>query len=357
VQRIKDMPVLFSCDTGCDIGFDIFAAVFYMVSRYEEYLPFTPDSHGRFKASESLAYQHNFLQHPVVNTWIEYFKKMLLEKFPSLQFRQPVFNAIVTYDIDIAYSFKGRNIFRFAGATAKDLITLKIKNGFNRMLSTFSKKDRWDVYDFLENIISENELESIFFFLVGDYSRFDKNIRYDHPLMTELIQRVSQFSEIGIHPSYRSSVVPEKFIIEKNRLEKIANKKINKSRQHYLKFKLPDTFNQLLEAGITEDYSMGFADMPGFRAGTCTPFYFYDLENEKATGLKIFPVTCMDGNFLYYTKSTPQESAEIIGALINEVKKVNGTFISIWHNNTVSDDGIFREWKWVHNGMIKKLIG
>ena len=352
---IDDVPVLFA-DASCDVGFDIFAAVFYMVSRYEEYLPFAPDKHGRFKASDSLAYQNNFLQYPIVDIWIKYFKNKLAEKFPSLKFRSSTFNPIFTYDIDIAYAFKGRNIYRQTGAIVKDILKLKFKNIFNRLSLLSAKKDPWDVYDFLKETIVRNNLNSIFFFLLGDYSTHDKNISYDHPLMTELIRKVSAFSDIGLHPSYKSSTTPGKMLTEKIRLEIISNKQITKSRQHYLKFNLPDTYNQLAAAGIMKDYSMGFAEMPGFRAGTCKPFYFYDLRNERSTLFKVFPITCMEASFLYYSKRKPAESLDIILALINEVKKVDGTFISIWHNNTVSDDSVFKEWKWVHDEMIKRVL-
>ncbi len=355
VEKKHGLPILFPNDASCDIGFDIFAAVFYMVTRYEEYLPFTPDKHGRFKAQDSLAYQNNFLQYPVVNIWIKHFKNILTERFPSLQFRSSTFKAIVTYDIDIAYAFKGRNVFRLIGATVKDVFKGKLRNISNRVNSLITKKDPWDIYDSLKETIEKNELNSIFFFLSGDYSRHDKNIHFDHYLMAELIKKISAFSDIGIHPSYYSSIATDKILIEKTRLEKISNKKINKSRQHYLRFNLPDTYNQLSAAGITEDYSMGFADMPGFRAGTCTPFYFYDLKNERLTELKIFPITCMDANFLYYSKLKGSESLEDILALINEVKNVNGLFISIWHNNTLSDAGIYKGWKSIHDEMVKRI--
>lgn len=352
VEKKYETSVLFPNDAPCDIGFDIFAAVFYMVSRYEEYLPFVPDEHGRFKAEDSLAFQKNFLQYPVVNIWIKHFKNILLKKLPTLQFRYSSFKAIVTYDIDIAYAFKGRSFLRMAGATAKDVLILKFKNIISRINS---RNDPWDTYSYLEDIIVKNDLHSLFFFLLGDHSRYDKNIKYDHPLMQRLVKNISAFSDIGIHPSYKSSVIPKKISIEKSRLEKLANKPITKSRQHYLRFILPDTYNQLLEGGITEDYSMGFTGMPGFRAGTCTPFYFYDLKNEMATGLKIFPVAFMEGTFIYYQKLKPRQSLEIIVSLINEVDKAEGTFISIWHNDTVSDHGIYKGWKWVHDEMIKKI--
>jgi hypothetical protein len=356
VEKKYETTVLFSNNASCDIGFDIFAAVFYMVSRYEEYLPFIPDKHGRFKAADSLAFQNNFLPYPVVNIWIKYFKHSLLKKYPSLQIQSTIFKALITYDIDVAYAFTGRNMFRSAGATVNDIVRLKFKNIFKRISVLFNGEDPWDVYDFLKATITKNNLSSIFFFLLGDYSRHDKNINFNHRKMTELVNKVSEFSDIGIHPSYKSSVHPEKILIEKARLEKIAGKQITKSRQHYLKFNLPGTYNQLLAAGIAEDFSMGFADTPGFRAGTCTPFYFYDLENESSTGLKIFPMTCMEAGFLYYSKLNPNESLGVILALINEVKKVEGLFICIWHNNTVSDDRIYKNWKWVHNEMIKGIL-
>lgn len=353
IKKNNNAPLLFATDSTCDLGFDIFAAVFYMVSRYEEYLPFTPDEHGRFRAADSLASRDNFLQYPVVNLWIKYFKNKLAEKFSSLQFKDSSFEAIITYDIDIAYAYRGRSIFRLMGATTKDLLKLKPINILGRFASVITKKDPWDVYDSLKDTLSKNNLNSIFFFLLGDYSRHDKNISYDHPLMSKLVKKISQFSDIGIHPSYRSSEIPGKIVIEKQRLEKLSNKKINKSRQHYLKFTLPDTYNQLLKAGITEDYSMGFADLPGFRAGTCSSFYFYDLENEQATNLKVFPVTFMEGTFIDYMKISPSLALANIFNLIEQVKNVNGTFISIWHNNTVSK--AYKPWKDVHDKMIEKL--
>jgi hypothetical protein len=121
-----------------------------------------------------------------------------------------------------------------------------------------------------------------------------------------------------------------------------------------LKFILPDTFNSLLAAGITEDYSMGFADMAGFRAGTCKPFYFYDLKNEKQNGLKIFPITFMESTL--QISLHPNESFEKIVSLLEEVKNVGGTFISLWHNHTISDTDEYKEWKNVHEKMVQKLV-
>ncbi|HEY5462665.1 MAG TPA: polysaccharide deacetylase family protein [Hanamia sp.] len=352
----KDHTKFLFPNKDCDLGFDIFSAIFYMVSRYEEYLPFTPDEFGRYKAEDSLAFQNDFLHIPIVNTWINIFKNELLKKLPDLKMRSPAFNAIVTYDIDVAYKYRGRNLVRTLGSALKDLAAFKINDIITRNKTLLKiKKDPWDVYDALKEIILQNKLQSVFFFLLADKTEHDRNLNYKNPLMKKLINEIETFSEIGIHPSFNSSTFPEKILIEKERLENLSGKKITKSRQHYLKFVLPDTYNSLLSSGITEDYSMGFPGKPGFRAGTSKPFYFYDLKNEKATNLKIFPVTCMDATFIYYTKKSPEKSLMEILHLLKEIKKVEGTFICIFHNEHLGEGDESKKWKSVHDKMIMQI--
>ncbi len=324
-----------------------------MVSRYEEYLHFDGDKFGRFKAADTLAFQNNFLQKPVVNIWIGIFKKALENKFDNLELKSTVFKAIVTYDIDIAYKYKGRSFGRTFGSALKDILGIRVQD-FKERIQTLlqSKKDPWDVYDELQKIVDQNKLSSVFFFLLADKSEHDRNLNYKNPVMKRLVNQIESFSEIGIHPSFHTSSFPEKILTEKRRLEMLSGKKIIMSRQHYLKFKFPDTFNALLQSGITEDYSMGFPEVPGFRAGTCKPFYFYDLKNEKATSLKIFPVTCMDATFIYYLEKNPEKSLMEILNLLKEVKNVNGTFIPIFHNDIIGGNP---KWNSVHDKMIRQI--
>jgi hypothetical protein len=359
-QKIKvvekyQTKILFPNDED-DLGFDIFSAVFYMVSRYEEYLPFIPDKFGRFKAADSLAFQNNFLQKPIVNIWINILKNVLQEKFPSLKTKSSEFNAILTYDIDVAYKYRGRSPGRIIGASLKDLSTFKIKNIIDRKKTLLKiQKDPWDVYDNLKETIIKNSLEAVFFFLVADKTKHDRNLSYKNSLMKSLIQKIESFSKIGIHPSFTTSDFPEKISTEKERLENLSGEKIIKSRQHYLKFKLPDTYNSLLSAGIKEDYSMGFPEVSGFRAGTCKPFYVYDLKNEKITDLKILPVTCMDATFIYYSKKSPEKSLLEILNLLKETKKVEGTFIPIFHNEYLGKNRDNKKWRMVHDKTIMQI--
>lgn len=349
----KHQTKVFFANEDDDLGFDIFSAVFYMVSRYEEYLPFAPDEFGRFRASNSLAFQNHFLQKPVVDIWINSFRDLLMEKFPSLKIKPPEFDAVFTYDIDVAYKFKGRNPGRVIGGSLKDLAKFKFRNIINRTSTLLKRqKDPWDVYDGLKESIFKNKLNSIFFFLLADKTKHDRNLDYKSPMMKSLIAEITTYSGTGIHPSFYSSDFPEKISVEKARLEDLSGEKIIKSRQHFLRFYLPETYNALLAAGVTEDYSMGFPVASGFRAGTCKPFYFYDLKNEKMTELKIFPVTCMDATFVYYSKKSPEKALVEILGLMKEIKKVGGIFIPIFHNDHLGDN---QKWQMVHDKIIMQV--
>ncbi|HEY5392560.1 MAG TPA: polysaccharide deacetylase family protein [Hanamia sp.] len=349
----KDQTLVLFPNEEDDVGFDLFSSVFYLVSRYEEYLPFEPDKFGRFKATNSLAFQNNFLQIPIVDIWINIFKDQLEKKFPSLAIKSTTFNAIFTFDIDVAYRFKGRSFGRNLGSLTKDIFKLKTNN-IKKRFRVFSKKEKdpWDVYEALEKKIIKNNFPSIFFFLLADKSNYDRNLDPQNPIMKSLINKVKSFSDIGIHPSFYSSDEPGKILIEKERLVNLSGKQITKSRQHFLRFIFPSTYNELLNAGIFEDYSMAYPETPGFRAGTSKPFYFYDIKNEKATSLKVFPVTCMDATFIHYLQKSPEKSLVEILNLLKEIKKVNGTFIPIFHNDNLGEKGEAKKWKSVHDSLV-----
>jgi hypothetical protein len=206
------------------------------------------------------------------------------------------------------------------------------------------ERDPYDTYQFLDSVFKGNEEKVKFFFLLGDYAQFDKNVSHENRHFQRLILNISQKYDVGIHPSFAGFLhgCHGKVIKESGRLKKITGKEILKSRQHYLNLKFPKTYQNLIKAGISEDYTMGFADQTGFRAGICTPFYFYDLINETKTNLLIAPFQIMDGTLLHYQSLSPEAAFDEIKSIMTEIKNVGGTFVSIWHNETINDLG---EWK------------
>ena len=85
VSTWNNHKIFFQTSEKSDIPFDVFAASFYLISRYEEYLPFSADQHGRFEANQSLAFNNGFLQDPIVDQWIYELAQMLKNKFLVLK--------------------------------------------------------------------------------------------------------------------------------------------------------------------------------------------------------------------------------------------------------------------------------
>jgi len=281
----------------------------------------------------------------VVNIWANLLAKEIGRKYPQFVIQKKKFKFISTIDIDNAWAYLNKGFWRTSGALVKSAMKGSLSDFTSRLkVLTGKEKDPYDTYEYLDSVFKGNEEKVKFFFLLGDYAKFDKNVSHENSNLQKLIQDISRKYDIGIHPSFAGFMngCHGKVIREGGRLKQITGKEILKSRQHYLNIKFPKTYQNLVKAGIREDYTLGFADQTGFRAGICTPFYFFDLLNESITNLLIIPFQVMDGTLLHYLKLSPEKAFEEIRAIMNEVKEAGGTFVSIWHNETVNDLG---EWK------------
>ncbi len=353
----NDTKAFFATHPKYVIPFDPFAASFFMVSRYEEYLPFTPDKYQRFDAAESLAFQKGFLNKPIVNIYAKKIKQIFKENFPALIFREKSFKYISTIDIDNAWAYKEKGLIRTCGALLRSLSAFDFELFFDRIaVLSGRKKDPYDTYDLLTELQNKYNLQMIYFFLLGDYAENDKNVSISSKKFQSLIKSIADYSETGIHPSFYSNQRTGRMRLEQSRLQKIVMKEITKSRQHFIKLSFPATYRQLIDADITDDYSMGFSGEIGFRAGICTSFYFYDLERETETRLIIHPFAVMDATLRYYMKIMPAEALSYVGPIIKEIRAVNGTFITIWHNESISNKKPWEGWRGVYEEIIKAAI-
>lgn len=323
-----------------DFPFDILAATFFLISRYEEYLPHEKDSFGRYAHENSIAYKNGFLPLPLVNIWTGFFKTALLEKSPAMIFREPEFTALLTYDIDMAWSYRHKGLFRNIGGFfhAPNIERWKVLLHLS--------KDPFDAYAFLDSLHERMALNPIYFFLVASSTcEFDKNISPQHPAMKKLIRNHAIKYSTGLHPSWKSNQHPDELINEKKYMGNIVDQKITHSRQHYIKFSLPDTFERLIKAGIEHEYSMGYGSINGFRASVASPYYWYNLSREEITSLRIYPFCYMDANSHYEQKQSAEASYEELMAYYNTCKKVNGLFIPIFHNNFLGTGTDFEGWR------------
>jgi len=340
------------------LPFDAFAACFYLTSRYEEYLPHLRDEHNRFLASGSDAFQKAYLQKPVVNTWSLILKDILQTWFPDLGFRLPSYEFAPTIDVDAAYAYKNKGLTRAIGGIFKALQKRDLDNVWQRIRVLVGlEHDPFDTFELQMSLQQKYKYRATYFILLADYGPNDKNIPHNNRYFRALIRLLADYSEIGIHPSYASSLQPSLIATEILRLAKILKREVVHSRQHFLKLTLPDTYRNLINNDILHDYTMGYAELPGFRASICTPFPFYDLDQDLPTDLILHPFTVMDGTLNQYMKLTPEQATQKIYELIEEVKKVGGTFMPLWHNSTLTNEDEWKGWFDVYVKMVEKAVG
>ena len=322
--------------------FDVFAASFFLISRYEEYLPQIRDQYGRFTPGSSCLYRLEMLNQPVVDRWVQAFAQRLqLEPFPASR----NYTFVPTYDVDAAWAYLHKGVLRTLGAYARDLVhgdreEIKRRNG----VIFKHERDPFDSFDFQLQLQEEFRLHPLYFIHCGDYDTNDKSISIRKDAFRTLIKHLGDYADVGIHPSFSSYLDPARLKMEVERLAEVLNREITKSRQHFLRMTLPRSYQRLIELDIKDDFTMGYASQVGFRAGTCTPFRFYDLDNDIATSLTVHPFAVMDGTLRDYLNLSVSDSYNEIAKVVDEVKKVRGTFIYLTHNETLGGQKRWAGW-------------
>ncbi len=318
-----------------EVPFDLLGASFWLLSRYEEYLPYKADTQNRFHYRSSLAYQYDFLQIPLVNLWLEALRSCLSRHFPSLEFVSRTYSYISSIDIDNAYKYKYKGFVRTMAGVLSDRKLSKIKERFTIILGR--KKDPFDCYDYLIETHRQIGVKAIYFFLLGDYGPNDKNHSASDLRFQKLIKHLTDYSMAGVHPSYGSNFNLKQLKKEVSRLTNTVHRVITKSRQHFSMLKFPQTYQDLLQAGITSDYTLGFTARNGFRASYCYPYKWYSLDIESVSSLTIHPFCISDNALLSQTQPEIKEMLKIVEPIISEVKKYNGELITLFHNDNFDE--------------------
>jgi hypothetical protein len=321
----------------CEI--DIFASAFFMLSRWEEHVNKTRDHHNRFPSIESIAYKNNFLHRPIVNEYLEMLWNMLSFLGIKQLRKKREFEIHVTHDVDhINYWKNYKQIVREIG---RDLIIEKnVKAAFFRTFEYIQVKrnvlkDPYDTFDEIMSISEQFNLKSKFYFLCGGETKVDNNFDINGKKAKDLLVRIKERNHsIAIHPSFNSYNNIDLLQKELHVLSSITGMEVTESRQHYLRFEVPNTWILLDKTGIEIDSTLGYADHPGFRAGTCYQFSVFDILNRKKLKLKESPLLAMEVTFIQYEKLVPDMVEQNIKNLIDITKKYNGDFVLLWHNSS-----------------------
>jgi hypothetical protein len=336
--------------TEGSIPFDVLAASFYLLSRYEEYYNnYKKDEFGNYHHENSLAWKENFLNVPIIHLWLKE-----IEKAFGISSRKNQFTITPTYDIDVAFAYKYHSKYVQLGGLIKDLILQR--GNFNERLQVMMgyKKDPYNIFSWLDELHEKYKLQPIYFFLLAkNRSKLDKNSLPHKKEFQHIIKLISKKYKIGIHPSYSSNFNKDVLKNELKTLETLVDHTITKSRQHYLQLQFPSTYKTLIEQGIEEDYTMGYGTCNGFRASYCYPYYWYDLQKESATSLLLHPLCYMDANSIFEQQLNAEQALKEIKFYYDQVKSVDGNFIFIMHNHFLAEQQQWEDWRKIYTEFLQ----
>lgn len=338
-----------------DLPFDPLAAAFYMVSRYEEYLPHREDEHGRFCAEGSVAVEAGFVHLPVVDQWALAVRDLIAGRYPSFEFPQRHYRFVQTVDIDAAWSYLHKGVFRTVTGGLRDLFSRHDMPEVRRRIRVLVGREA-DPFDTFDYIIGQQKRIPgsylLFFCLLADYDQFNKPSSYLNPHTRDLIQHLGDYAKIGIHNGYYTLERPTDADKETKRLEGILHRNIVRARYHFLRMQLPRSYRILQHTGIRHDYTMGYAEVEGFRAGISSPYPFYDLERDHETELLVHPFCVMDTTLQKYLKLSPEEAVEHYRRLVGSIREVDGDFCCIIHNQNLCELGPWKGWRNTYEQML-----
>jgi hypothetical protein len=362
LKKYRNLPVIYpgsgkfdgwvrKSDNLIETNIDIIASSFFMLSRYEEVVVYARDKHERFPATASLAYREGFLQRPIVNEYVEFLWSCIKALSPELK-RRPLwpenreFAMCLTHDVDFVRKYSCiPPLLTIGGAVIKNRNPRLAKDILLEYLAALlsNKRDPYNTFDYMLNLEQARGLTSSFYFM-SEKTRYN----IDQKGIKRLIKQIENAGcEVGLHGGYFSYDNPEEMDVEKACLDEVVNNKSYGCRQHYLRWKTPDTWRIQEKLGFLYDTSLSYADHIGFRCGICLPFKPYDVGENRKLDIWELPLIIMDGSLqgTDYQNLPPDAAFEEMVKTCDTVKKYRGVFTLLWHNSSLDTLGAWKGWK------------
>lgn len=353
LENIEQTPLLFGKPllrkegNTLLIEADIIASSYFLLSRYEEMLnPKTlRDEHGRFIGKKSLPYQAGFIDRPIVDEYGQLLRGWLRQQGCDVTEPEATYNNIfLTHDVDSVAHFR-----HFRGTVGGFLRALLHKGcAIKVVLKSLFSLEKDPAYTFPWIYRRDKQVQSaipIYFIKAAshvkglDYPGYKLNGK-DFKAFVKHTLKNCPSAQFGLHASYQSGYHPNLIVKEQCRLQKAFPKQvITSARHHYLHALQPEDMMYLIKAGITDDYTMGYADIAGFRLGTCRAVRFINPHTKKLTPLTLHPLTMMDCTLseAKYMGLNDTQALNMARHLMNETRKHNGDLCLLWHNTTFTN--------------------
>jgi hypothetical protein len=329
-------------------GIDIFASVFFLLTRWEEYVIEARDKHGRFPPGESLPVRCNFLHRPVVNEYTGMLRNMLVFLGMKEKSAEDKFRIFPTHDVDfLTYPF-------FLRRLAGDILKRRdFKKAAKRLSYMLALKNPYLCFDFLMDMSERHNLTSRFYFTHRGKHKYDGNYALNSRLLLRQVKKIKDRGHIiGFHPGYYAHNNPELFAAEKKELEEQLGVKIEEGRHHYLRFEIPATWQTWDDAGMAVDSTLGFSHLEGFRCGTGNEFPVFNILTRKKLKLKERPLIVMDTTLHINRNLRIAESLAVINKYKDISKKYKMPFTILVHNSSF-EEVEWQGWRELYEEIIK----
>lgn len=343
-------PIITFNSNGAMINYDVLGLIYWMLNRLEEIGRIDLDNHQRFSAISSHAYQYDYLERPIIDEWLDIIKQVIQRVWPNIKLKEHNFELKISHDVDRPSRYGFASFSSLIRSICGDIIKYRnistiIQAPIIR-LNTKRKLHEADIYntfDWLMDVSEINNIKSAFYFLCGrtDNDR-DADYEAEHAVIRELMNRIhTRGHEIGLHPSYNTYQNKDLLINEFLRLKKVCNKEnIIQSewggRMHYLRWEHPNTMQAWSDAGLMYDSTLGYADHPGFRCGTCFEYPAFNPITKQQLNLRLRPLIVMEVSIMspvYLGLGQGDKALKCFLDFKNKCKKVNGYFTLLWHNS------------------------
>jgi hypothetical protein len=332
------------------IHYDVLGLTYWMLNRVEEVGRTDLDHHGRFPAVHSHAYQHNYLERPIVDEWLHILGQVIQRQWPEVSLKQHQFSMKVSHDVDSPSRYRFVSTKKLIKCMAGDLIKRQdVKGAMSAPLIRLSSKDylaradSFNTFDWIMDRSDKYNLISAFYFICGRTDpKKDADYEIEHPIIRNLMRCMHERGhEIGLHPSYNSFQSPDIIKQEADRLrivmrEENIQQSVFGGRMHYLRWEHPTTLQAWNDAGMTYDSTLSYADRPGFRCGTCFEFPAFNSVTQQVLKIRIRPLIVMESTVIaerYMGLGYGDSAYEKFKKLKEYCRLVNGCFTLLWHNS------------------------
>lgn len=348
-ENALQVPLIELSEQGATVHYDILGLTYWMLTRLEEVDRTDLDNHQRFPAIASHAYQNGYLERPIVDEWLIILGQVIQRVWPGTELKKPQFSVKVSHDVDTPslYGFKPWSTIGrvMAGHLLKRRDIRAFLTAPYVKLATgnqLNPADPCNTFDWLMDVSEANNLQSAFYFICGGHHPKDADYQPEHPVIRNLMRRIHERGhEIGLHPSYDTFQQPEMIKQEADRLKRIcAEESIEQKqwggRMHYLRWEQPVTMRAWADAGMSYDSTLGYADRPGFRCGTCHEYPAFDPVAQEQLSLRIRPLVVMECTVIaerYMGLGVGFDAQNEFEKLKAYCALVGGCFTLLWHNS------------------------